>query len=61
MTGIYLVFNGTERFVIEHIRVNNLINFLGMKVTQAEAISFSLVIAGILTIVYVLVSNKHKE
>lgn len=57
MTGIYLVFNGTERFLIEHIRVNNITTFMGIQLTQAELISFSMVIAGLLTIVFVLIKN----
>jgi len=61
MTGIYLFLNGAERFLIEHIRVNNLINFAGMKVTQAEIISSSLMIAGIAIIIFVLAKNKAKE
>jgi phosphatidylglycerol---prolipoprotein diacylglyceryl transferase len=58
MTGIYLIFNGTERFLIEHIRVNNLINFFGMELTQAEIISFILIIAGVFTIAFVLLKKK---
>lgn len=59
MTGIYLIFNGSERFIIEHIRVNNLIHFFGMQLTQAELISFALIIAGIFTIVLVLLKNRR--
>ncbi len=58
MTGIYLVFNGTERFLIEHIRVNNITTFFGMQLTQAELISFSMIIAGFITIAIVLFRNK---
>lgn len=58
MTGIYLILNGAERFLIEKIRVNNQMHFLGMKLTQAELISFSLAIAGIFIIIYVLATNK---
>lgn len=46
MAGIYLIFNGTERFLIEKIRVNATYNW-GIKITQAEIISFLLIIAGI--------------
>ncbi len=45
--GLYLVMNGLERFLIEKIRVNTIMDFLGMKVTQAEIISVSLMIAGV--------------
>lgn len=58
MTGIYLIFNGTERFLIEHIRVNNITTFLGMQLTQAELISFSMIIAGLVTIAVVLIKSK---
>ena len=58
MTGIYLISNGTERFLIEHIRVNNLIPFFGMQLTQAELISSALIIAGAFTIIFVLLKNK---
>lgn len=60
MTGIYLVLNGAERFMIEKIRVNNLIHFMGLKFTQAELISLSLVLAGIIMIIYSL-SKKSRE
>lgn len=59
MTGIYLVFNGAERFLIEHIRVNNISTFLGMQLTQAELISFSMIIAGIITIAFVLLRKQQ--
>lgn len=45
--SIYLIFNGLERFFIEKIRVNVKMNFLGMQITQAELISFLLILAGI--------------
>ena len=59
MTGIYLIFNGTERFFIEHIRVNNIINFFGL--TQAELISAALFIAGIIVIIVVLLKKRKPE
>jgi prolipoprotein diacylglyceryltransferase len=47
MAGIYLILNGTERFLIEKIRVNATYDIMGMKITQAEIISSLLIIAGI--------------
>ena len=44
---IYLVFNGVERFFIEKIRINTEYNILG-GITQAEIISFFLILIGIL-------------
>ena len=46
MAGLYLIFNGTERFLIEKIRVNAKYNFGSLGVTQAEIISFVLIICG---------------
>ena len=44
--GIYLILNGVERFLVEHIRVNTTYNIFGFHPTQAELISAGLVIAG---------------
>lgn len=56
--GIYLVFNGLERFIIEKIRVNVKMNFLGMQITQAEMISFGLIILGIGIMIFAAKKNK---
>ncbi|PLX01979.1 MAG: diacylglyceryl transferase [Marinilabiliales bacterium] len=56
--AIYLMFNGVERFLIEHIRVNNIFNFLGMKVTQAEVISTLIFIAGLSLFTFLLMNRK---
>jgi prolipoprotein diacylglyceryl transferase len=45
--GLYLVFNGVERFLIETIRVNTRYEFLPFHPTQAEIISLLLVISGV--------------
>ncbi len=45
--AIYLIANGSERFLIEKIRVNNVFDFLGLQVTQAEIISSILILTGI--------------
>ena len=46
--GVYLVVNGLERFLIEKIRVNTTYDFGIYHPTQAELISFALIIAGII-------------
>ena len=48
LTGIYLIFAGGERFLIEKIRVNNKYDFLPFHPTQAELISVFLILAGFL-------------
>ena len=50
--AIYLVFNGTERFCIEKIRVNTFYHIFGYSITQAEIISFMLMITGIAGIIW---------
>lgn len=44
---IYLIFNGIERFLIEHIRVNNTYDIFGYHITQAELISPILILIGL--------------
>jgi phosphatidylglycerol---prolipoprotein diacylglyceryl transferase len=50
--AFYLVLNGIERFFIEKIRVNTKYNIWGFHPTQAEIISFLLVITGSLLWIY---------
>ncbi len=50
--GFFMILNGSERFLIEKIRVNNKYDFLGLRLSQAEIISAFLLIAGITVILY---------
>lgn len=50
--GIYLILNGLERFLIEKIRVNTIMDSFNM--TQAEIISFSLMLLGVSLILFSL-------
>ncbi len=59
--ALYLILNGIERFLIEKIRVNNKMDFLGMQPTQAEIISSGLVIAGIVLWLILLRRNKARK
>lgn len=58
--GIYLIFNGIERFAIESIRVNTRYESLPLKPTQAQIISVILFIAGI-ALVILSKKWKHKQ
>lgn len=60
MFGIYLMFNGLERFFIELIRVNSKYNVAGISFTQAELISSILFVCGVVLVVYAL-KNKVKH
>ena len=55
---IYLTFNGMERFFIEKIRINTEYNILG-GITQAEIISFCLVLTGIIGATYLYKNKKN--
>ncbi len=52
LTGIYLLFAGSERFLIEKIRVNNRIHSLPFEPTQAELISVFLILTGIIFLAF---------
>lgn len=54
---IYLIMNGIERFFIEKIRVNTEYDILG-GITQAEIISFCLIITGLLFSLFLLRKNN---
>ena len=56
--AVYLMVNGIERFLIEQIRVNTKYSIFGFHPTQAELISASLVITGL--ILYFWFQKKHK-
>ena len=45
---VYLILNGTERFFIEKIRVNDKIDAFGIQFTQAELIAVLLFFIGII-------------
>ncbi len=52
ITGLYLIFNGIERFFIEKIRVNTKYLTLPFQPTQAEIISVLMVIFGVVMLFY---------
>jgi prolipoprotein diacylglyceryltransferase len=54
---IYLAMNGVERFFIEKIRVNTKYDIFG-GITQAEIISFCLVLIGLLGCIIMYRNNK---
>jgi prolipoprotein diacylglyceryltransferase len=56
--ALYLVMNGIERFFIEQIRVNNFVEYFGMRWTQAMVIALVMVVGGSIAIV---VLKKYHE
>ena len=59
--GIYMIFNGTERFFIELIRVNTRYVIGGISFTQAELISLLMVSGGTVMIVATTLHNINKN
>ena len=57
----YLMLNGLERFFIEKIRVNNIFDMMGMRVTQAEIISTSLFFLGLVFMIFLIVQNNKTK
>jgi len=55
--AVYLVLTGAARFAIERIRVNPVIDLLGIKGTQAEIVSVAVMLAGIVGLV--LLSSRR--
>lgn len=51
LAGLYLILNGLERFFIEKIRVNTKYEGLPFQPTQAELISFVMVLTGIVLMI----------
>jgi prolipoprotein diacylglyceryltransferase len=56
--SIMLIIIGTQRFFMEHIRVNNKFNILGIESTQAELISVILIILGVFSLWFFYNKNK---
>ena len=56
--AIYLILNGIERFLVEHIRVNTTYDIFGFHPTQAELISSGLVICGTILLFTLKPSKK---
>ncbi len=50
--AVYMILNGIERFFVEKIRVNTTYAVFGFHPTQAEIISFLLVVTGIFLLFY---------
>ena len=53
MFCIYLILNGGERFLIEHIRINFNYSFLGITFTQAELIGGLMLFGGIVGLIII--------
>lgn len=59
--GIYMMFNGVERFLIEKIRVNPPYKFLGIEATQAELIAAGLFLGGLITLLLCMKKSTEAD
>lgn len=59
--GIYMVMNGTERFLIEMIRVNQKYTMLGIHASQAQFIAIGIFSLGLALCAWVLWGKKKDE
>jgi phosphatidylglycerol---prolipoprotein diacylglyceryl transferase len=61
MFGIFLLMNGTERFLIEKIRINPRYDVFGLSLSQAGIIALLLILSGILVIYYFSLAQKKAQ
>ena len=59
--GIYMIVNGLERFFIEKIRVNTKYILFGQEITQAELISFAMIISGLVIVYWIYTQAKKGQ
>lgn len=57
--GLYVLCNGIERFLIEQIRVNHVLVFLGIHATQATFISFVFTLFGIGFMIFLVLRKRR--
>ena len=58
MFSLYLILNGTERFLIEKIRVNDHYDTAGVSLSQAQIIAISLILGGFLLTFWSISKSK---
>lgn len=57
--GLFMVLYGTERIFIEQIRINKKFMVGGIQFTQAELISFLMIVAGLVLIIVLHLRNRR--
>lgn len=58
--ALYIFFNGLERFWIEKIRVNNVLEFAGIRATQAEFISVVFMLFGLAFMAFLWQRSRNR-
>jgi prolipoprotein diacylglyceryl transferase len=59
--GIYLIFAGIERFLIEKIRVNSTYELAGLEFTQAELLSLLMILGGTAMIIWAVKRRQPED
>jgi len=60
ITGLFLIFNGLERFLIEFVRINNKYAYFGLNLSQAQYISILMLFIGLGMMVWAVKANKQE-
>jgi phosphatidylglycerol:prolipoprotein diacylglycerol transferase len=58
ITGLFMICNGGERFLIEFIRVNTKYKLIGLDLSQAQYISLVMIGTGIGVMIWALKKEK---
>jgi prolipoprotein diacylglyceryl transferase len=59
ITGLFLIFNGLERFFIEFVRINNKYSYFGLNLSQAQFISIFMILVGSCMMLWAIKMNKQ--
>jgi prolipoprotein diacylglyceryl transferase len=59
ITGLFLIFNGLERFLIEFVRINNKYNYFGLNLSQAQFMSIFMILVGSCMMLWAIKMNKQ--
>lgn len=59
ITGLFLIFNGLERFLIEFVRINNKYSYFGLNLSQAQFISIFMILVGSCMMLWAIKMNKQ--
>ena len=59
ITGLFLIFNGLERFLIEFVRINTKYTYFGFNLSQAQYMSMFMILVGTGMMFWAIKKNKQ--
>jgi prolipoprotein diacylglyceryltransferase len=59
ITGLFLIFNGLERFLIEFVRINTKYTYFGFNLSQAQYMSIFMILVGTGMMFWAIKKNKQ--